>query len=54
MSLSIEERTPKKPMTEGERLTYLERLIDATEDVEGKFGVNPLSASRRGGKIADA
>jgi hypothetical protein len=47
-------RFMKKPMTEDERLTYLERLIDATEDIEEKFGVNPLSASRRGGTIADA
>ena len=39
-------RLTKKPMTEYERLTYLDRLIDATEDVEEQFGVNPLAASR--------
>ena len=40
-------RLTKKMMTEEERLVYLERLIDATEDVEQQFGVHPLTASRR-------
>ena len=37
----------RKPMTQGERIAYLEWLIDQTEDIEEKFGVHPLVAGRR-------
>jgi hypothetical protein len=40
-------RLTKKMMTEEERLVLLERLIDATEDVEQEFGVHPLAARTR-------
>jgi hypothetical protein len=40
-------RLTRKRMTDDERFSYLERLIDVTEDVEQHFGVNPLVAGRR-------
>jgi hypothetical protein len=40
-------RLTSEKMTEEERRKYLEQLIDETKDVEEKFGVHPLVASKR-------
>jgi hypothetical protein len=40
-------RFTRRQMTDAERTADLDKLIDATKEVEEQFGVNPLAASRQ-------
>jgi hypothetical protein len=40
-------------MTDKERLAYLERILDVTQDVEQKCGIHPIVASARAGRFAE-